>query len=125
VMLLGKATKLSQQLSVSDKDYAGTMILGIETDTQDLEGQILNEVDCGHLSESEIVRVCSGMIGTTKQIPPKYSALKKNGKSLYYWTRKGVEVDRPPREVRIFKFDIDRIDLPEVSFFLSCSKSLI
>lgn len=122
VILIGKATKLSQELSVSDKEYAGSMTLGIRTDTQDLEGKILSSRDCQEIDEERIKQVFEKMKGFQQQIPPSFSAVKRNGKSLYAWTRQGVDMQRDSREINISRLTITGLLLPEIYFSMSCSK---
>ena len=89
VILIGKATKLSQGLSGSDKEYAGSLTLGIRTDSQDLEGKIISSGDFSNVSPQKAEAVFLNMTGVQQQVPPRFSAVKKKGKSLYAWARKG------------------------------------
>ncbi len=122
VILLGKATKLSQELSASDKDYAGSLTLGIRTDTQDLEGKIIATGDWALIQKSDIETLFLRMSGPQFQTPPLFSAVKKNGKNLYQWARAGVVVEREAREINITKFIMTKLLLPDVYFSLGCSK---
>ena len=122
VILLGQATKLSQDLSASDKDYAGSLTLGIRTDTQDLEGKILSTGDVAALQKDEIGAIFLKMSGTQLQTPPLFSAVKKKGKNLYHWARAGAVVEREAREINVRRFNVTEISLPEVYFSLTCSK---
>ncbi len=122
VILLGKATKLSQQFSAMDKDYAGAMTLGITTDTQDLEGRLLGGAGFDSVEEKEVLRIFAGFIGAQAQTPPLFSAVKMKGKKLYEWTRRGVAVEAAPREITISAFHLVNFFPPEVHFSLSCSK---
>ena len=122
---LGKATKLCNLLSEKDKTYTATMLLGIETDTQDTTGQITNqtpEEEVMKLSEEKVFDVIKSYIGEYDQIPPMFSAIKINGQKLYNLARKGEEIDRPPRHCKIIDITITKIDLPRVSFHVTCSK---
>ena len=78
---LGSATKLCDMLSGKDKEYVAELLLGVETDTQDMTGQVLRNAPVT-VSEEEVRRACESFIGTYGQVPPMYSALKKNGKKL-------------------------------------------
>ncbi|MDQ5984681.1 MAG: tRNA pseudouridine synthase B [Syntrophus sp. SKADARSKE-3] len=117
---LNEATKLAQFLTSDTKEYRATMFLGVETDTLDIEGQVLSRKtpnsDAGHIE-----RVLAGFIGKTVQRPPAYSAVKYKGKALYKWARKGVVVDSPSRHVEIFRLDVEDVSLPYVTFTISCS----
>ena len=122
VILLGKATKLSQELSASDKDYAGSLTLGIRTDTQDLEGKILSTGDWTTIQKNGIEALFSEMSGVQFQTPPLFSAVKKKGRNLYCWARAGVIVEREAREINVHRFRMTELLLPDVYFSLSCSK---
>ena len=122
---LGKATKLCNLLSEKDKTYTATMLLGKETDTQDTTGQITNqtpEEEVMKLSEEKVFDVIKSYIGEYDQIPPMFSAIKINGQKLYNLARKGEEIERPPRHCKIIDITITKIDLPRVSFHVTCSK---
>ena len=122
VLLLGKATKLSQELSVSDKEYAGSMTLGVSTDTQDMEGRVLAEKDFLGVERDEVESIFLSMLGAQQQIPPAFSAVKKKGKSLYAWARQGMAVQGDAREVTLSRFSLTEFSLPEIHFSLDCSK---
>ena len=122
---LGKATKLCNLLSEKDKTYTATMLLGTETYTQDTTGQITNqtpEEEVMKLSEEKVFDVIKSYIGEYDQIPPMFSAIKINGQKLYDLARKGEEIERPPRHCKIIDITITKIDLPRVSFHVTCSK---
>ena len=122
---LGKATKLCNLLSEKDKTYTATMLLGTETYTQDTTGQITNqtpEEEVMKLSEEKVFDVIKSYIGEYDQIPPMFSAIKINGQKLYNLARKGEEIERPPRHCKIIDITITKIDLPRVSFHVTCSK---
>ena len=122
---LGKATKLCNLLSEKDQTYTATMLLGTETDTQDTTGQITNqtpEEEVMKLSEEKVFDVIKSYIGEYDQIPPMFSAIKINGQKLYNLARKGEEIERPPRHCKIIDITITKIDLPRVSFHVTCSK---
>jgi tRNA pseudouridine55 synthase len=118
---LNEATKLVQFLSGDSKDYEATLLLGVETDTLDVEGNILSEVHCPVRTE-QIEEVLHGCLGRMDQKPPRYSAIKVRGKALYHWARKGVPVEIPPRTVEIHDIALLNVRLPYVTFFVSCSK---
>ncbi len=122
VILLGKATKLSEELSRSDKEYAGTVTLGIRTDTQDLEGRFISVKNAEHVQKSHVETVFSEMKGICQQVPPAFSATKKKGKNLYRWAREGVMVKKEPRQITIERLSVTEFFFPEVHFTLNCSK---
>lgn len=118
---LNEATKLAGFLTGEDKEYLATMLLGMKTDTLDIEGKIISQSD-NFVTEEEIRAAMAQMVGTIKQVPPAYSAVKYCGKPLYKWTRKGVLLDMQPREVKIHIIVIEDISFPHVTFRVVCSK---
>lgn len=125
IVCLGKATKLADLLTSGTKEYRAIMKLGIETDTEDITGNVLTETDSStinELSDNVIIDSIKSFIGDYMQIPPMYSAIKKDGKKLYEYARKGIEIEREPRPVSIFSISNIKIDLPYVSFDVHCSK---
>ena len=119
---LGKATKVCDMLTDSDKVYRAVMQLGIETDTQDLTGTVLSACEVPVLTETEIRDVIQTFQGEIMQVPPMYSALKVNGKKLCDLARAGVTVERKARPVTIYEIRIERVELPEIELTVSCSK---
>lgn len=111
---LGKATKVCDMLTDSDKVYRAVMQLGIETDTQDLTGTVLSACEVPVLTETEIRDVIRTFQGEIMQVPPMYSALKVNGKKLCDLARAGVTVERKARPVTIYEIRIERVELPEI-----------
>ncbi len=95
------ATRIIDQLMGGDKLYEATLQLGVETDTQDLEGEVVNQRPVGDLSRTVVEECLHGFLGEGMQIPPRYSALKHKGKPLYYYARKGVEVVKEARPIMI------------------------
>ena len=118
---LGNATKLCELLADETKEYEAVLLLGRVTDTQDLSGKILEERDVDVSAEQAEEAVLS-FLGKYQQVPPMYSALKVNGRKLYELARAGREVERKPREVRIFSITLLWTALPEVAFRVECSK---
>lgn len=118
---LGKATKVCDLLTDKDKEYKAVLLLGQETDTQDISGEVLNRAEVT-VSEEEVKEVILSFIGDYEQIPPMYSALKVNGQKLCDLARKGVTVERKARPVTIHNIEITSIHLPEVEMTVSCSK---
>ena len=122
VLVLGKFTRISGALSGVDKVYEATLKLGIETDTQDMEGKIIRESDYSHVTSEALQAAVQSFQGKSMQIPPMVSALKKDGKKLYELARSGVEVEREPRPIEIYDIKTSRIELPECDFTVHCSK---
>jgi tRNA pseudouridine55 synthase len=118
---INEATKLAPFFSMDTKEYRVTMLLGVKTDTQDIEGSVTASAEPKACS-SEIERVLNGFVGKIEQIPPRYSAVKFRGKALYKWARKGIPVELPPRRVEISNIDILEVKMPYVTFNVSCSK---
>ncbi len=119
---LGRATKLCGMLTDKDKCYETVMLLGMETDTQDITGRVQRRGDISKVTEDMIQQAVKSFEGIYEQIPPMYSALKVNGRKLYELAREGKTVERKPRRVTIYKIDILKIDLPRVHMRVFCSK---
>ena len=120
-ILLGDATKLAHDLLDADKSYEAQLHLGVTTDTEDREGQILQERPPA-VDHELIRRACAQFVGPIQQIPPMYSALKKDGKPLYAYAREGVVFDLPARHVTIHSITVTSIDVPYVNMLVRCSK---
>lgn len=118
---LGSATKLCDMLTEKNKEYVAELLLGVETDTQDMTGQILMSKEVS-VTESDVRRVCGEFVGNYNQIPPMYSALKVNGKKLYELAREGKEIERQARSVTIYALEILKLELPVVTMRVACSK---
>lgn len=118
---LGKATKVCDLLTDKDKVYEAVLLLGKETDTQDMTGEILKESPV-QVAEAEAEEAVMSFVGDYSQIPPMYSALKVNGKKLCDLARNGVEVERKAREVVIFGIEILEMNLPRITMRVHCSK---
>jgi tRNA pseudouridine55 synthase len=122
VVLVGKATRASQYLMSLDKEYAGTIKLGQVTNTQDAEGEVLETRPVPVLTEAEVKAAAQSFVGDQYQMPPMYSAIKIDGVPLYKSARKGEEIEREPRFVRVSSFEITRFASPEIDFLLRCTK---
>ncbi|AKC83074.1 pseudouridine synthase [Verrucomicrobia bacterium IMCC26134] len=123
VILVGKATKLSQYLMSVDKGYVGTIKLGQVTNTQDAEGEVLETRPVPELSEEQIRAALRGMVGDQYQMPPMFSAIKIKGQPLYKAARAGEEVEREARFIRVKRFDLMRWSAPdELDFEVDCTK---
>ena len=119
---LGKGTKIIYYIMNSEKGYSVKFKLGIKTTTYDLEGEIIEERDTSFLKEEEVKNVINSFKGEYLQVPPMFSALKKNGVRLYELARKGIEVEREGRNITIYNIENINIDLPYVSMDVTCSK---
>ncbi len=132
IVVLGKATKLADIIISHNKKYIATMRLGYSTTTDDITGEEINSVSHQEVSDrmgaagfEEEVKACfEGFIGKSMQIPPKYSAIKVNGKKLYEYARAGIEVEIEPRPIEIYAIKLVGIDASthEISFEVECSK---
>lgn len=121
IVCTGKSTKEISSLMGLNKTYTGIISLGKTTPSYDLETDFDSEKDFAYATEEMILNVRDTFLGKSIQLPPMYSAIKKNGKALYRLARKGIEVERNPREIFISKFDIKKIDLPDIHFEITCS----
>lgn len=119
---LGKGTKLCDMLTDKRKTYRAVLLLGVETDTQDTTGTVLQEYGTGHLTPEAVRSAALSFVGRYDQIPPMYSALKVNGKKLYELAREGKEIERKARPVEIYDLTVEEINLPRVTMTVSCSK---
>jgi tRNA pseudouridine55 synthase len=122
IMLVGKATRVSQYLISLDKEYEGTIELGKTTDSQDAEGHVMETRPVPPLVESEVRVAMQGFLGDQYQMPPMFSAIKIDGVALYKKARKGLEVEREPRFIRVMAWDLLRFASPHIDFRLRCSK---
>ncbi|HMC43910.1 MAG TPA: tRNA pseudouridine(55) synthase TruB, partial [Caballeronia sp.] len=120
-LCFGEATKFSQDLLEADKTYEATMRLGVRTTTGDAEGEALQtrDVTC---DEAAIHAAMAHFRGEIAQVPPMYSALKRDGKPLYEYARAGQTVEREARNVTIHALDLIACALPDVTFRVTCSK---
>ncbi len=121
-LCFGHATKISSVLLDADKTYQAGVHLGISTDTGDAQGNVVHQSQCDPLERSEIETVAASFVGKIKQVPPMYSALKKNGKPLYLLARQGLEIEREAREIEIFSIKILHYQWPRVDIEVCCSK---
>lgn len=122
VVLIGQATKLFSKFSYFDKSYEATITLGISTDTSDIQGKITKQGNCNMVTLSRLKEVVETFTGEVDQVPPMVSAVKVDGRRLYELARKGIEVDRKPRRIKIFSLNILDFSLPFIKISLQCSK---
>jgi tRNA pseudouridine55 synthase len=122
ILLIGRATKLSNLFLGSDKTYEGTMRLGIATDSHDAAGNVTAERDCSGVSREALEGVMARFRGDQMQTPPMVSAIKVDGIPLYKRARRGQTVEREPRLIHVYEFSLGRFALPEADFQLRCTK---
>lgn len=122
LIMLGKATKVSQFLMSHDKTYTGTLKLGQTTDSQDAEGELMSERPVPALESIDLEGLVASFLGDQYQTPPMFSAKKVNGQALYKLARKGVSVEREPRFIHVSRFEVLDVNMPEISFLISSSK---
>jgi len=123
-IVMNGATRIIPFLDESEKRYEGTLRLGMATDSDDSTGRVLSEktVDGCVITDDRITMAFNGFVGRIKQVPPMFSAVKRHGKPLYELARRGIVVERRPREIEIFSLEVTHIDLPLVDFRVSCSR---
>lgn len=122
---LGKATKLCDLLSEKDKTYTATLLLGTETNTQDMTGKVIKQAEpeaLAALSEETVFETIKSFIGEYEQIPPMFSAIKINGQKLYNLARRGEVIERPARHCNILNITVTKMELPRVNLHVTCSK---
>ncbi|MBI5806204.1 tRNA pseudouridine(55) synthase TruB [candidate division TA06 bacterium] len=122
IVLTGQATRAAKFFEGLDKEYLAVIKLGITTDTYDLSGQVLSTSDVPVLSRAEIEKALSNFQGHIMQVPPAFSAIKKDGQPLYKAARQGIAVELVPRRVEIQRIKLEGINLPEITISVKCSK---
>ena len=122
LLTLGRGTKIQDLLMSEDKEYAGTLLLGVTTTTQDREGEVIDQRDVPPLDGNRIRAAFEKFRGDFYQMPPMVSAKKHGGVPLYKLARQGKVVEREPRLVHVYRYNVDRIALPEIDFSVLCSK---
>ncbi|MBP1961062.1 tRNA pseudouridine(55) synthase TruB [Paenibacillus aceris] len=125
-LCIGRATRMVEYIQELPKEYEAKLTIGLSTDTEDMTGNVLEEVSEVQLDEAIVREVLSRFVGEIEQIPPMFSAVKVDGKRLYELAREGKEVERKSRKVTIHQLEILHMDLqqkhPEIHFRASCSK---
>jgi tRNA pseudouridine55 synthase len=122
IICTGKKTKEISDYQEQRKQYSGIITLGKSSPSMDLATEVTEKPLPENLTETGIFETRNKFLGKIDQVPPMFSAIKHKGKSLYKLARAGKEVERNPRQIEIFSFEITRIDLPDVYFEISCSK---
>ncbi len=122
LIVLGRGTKIQDLLMAEDKEYVGTMRLGVSTDSQDADGAIIDTRAVPQLTEANIEEAFAKYDGDFYQMPPMVSAIKQGGVALYKLARQGKTVEREPRFVHVFAHEILKTSLPDIDFRVVCSK---
>jgi tRNA pseudouridine55 synthase len=122
IICLNEATKIARFITDLDKEYLVSLKLGERTDTHDSTGSIIEQTPCPSFTESDLRGILEHFTGQIKQIPPMYSAIKKNGQPLYKLARKGMTVKRPERTVTISSIELTHVHPPYVDLNVQCSK---
>lgn len=122
IMLIGKATRISQYLISLDKVYEGEVTLGVTTNSQDAEGEVMETRPVPPLDEAQLRAVMKSFLGDQYQTPPMFSAVKIDGVPLYKLARKGEEIEREPRFIRVAAFELVSFASPKLTFRLACTK---
>jgi tRNA pseudouridine55 synthase len=119
---MGEATKFSHYQLDADKSYQATILLGRQTDTGDADGQTVAQASIPKFDDALLDKVAQQFLGAQQQIPPMYSALKKDGKKLYEYARAGIEIERPPRDIVIKAIDLKAVDAEQIQLTVTCTK---
>ena len=122
IIVLERATKLQANMMSDDKTYEGMMRLGVATDSQDADGEVIAEKPVPPLTEAEIDAVFATFRGDIQQVPPMVSAVKHQGTPLYKLARKGKTIEREPRLIHIYDFRLLKLESPRIHFRVSCTK---
>jgi len=118
---LGEATKFAQFLTDADKTYIADLKLGVTTTTGDAEGEVISRCDV-KVSMQQLIQVCDKFLGEIDQVPPMYSALKRDGKALYEYARQGLVVEREARRVSILSITVINLTADTAQISVTCSK---
>lgn len=122
IVCTGKKTKMMDQFINLNKSYSGIIRLGLTSPSMDLETECVEVLIPKDLGEDKIFETRNNFLGEIEQTPPMYSAVKVGGKKLYNLARKGKTIERESRKIFIEKFEIEKIELPDIHFTITCSK---
>lgn len=122
IVCTGKNTKVISDYQEKRKKYTGIITLGKSSPSMDLATDVTEKILSDNLTQDKIIEVRNKFLGKILQVPPMYSAVKHKGKALYKFARAGKEVEREPKQVEVFSFEILKIDLPDIHFEIVCSK---
>ena len=119
---LGRATRVMEYLVDGVKEYRAGVELGVETDTYDAMGEVVSSTDASGVTRDDVAAALSRFRGRIEQVPPMYSALKRQGKRLYELARAGIEVDREPRTVNVYAIEVTDWSPPVATVNVSCGR---
>ena len=122
IICIGKETKNISKYQDLTKIYTGIIKLGETTPSYDRETEIDETYDYDHVDENKVLKISKKFIGRQKQLPPIYSALKKDGKRMYNYAREKIKIDVEPREIEVYDFQILNFSKPHIEFIIECSK---
>jgi tRNA pseudouridine55 synthase len=122
IVCVGKMTKRIEEFMGQEKEYTGKLVLGQTTVSHDLETPVSEPLDINHINEETIRAATLQFVGNIQQLPPQHSAIRIKGKRAYEFAREGKEIELAPRQVTVTTFDIENIQLPEITFKIVCSK---
>lgn len=122
IILIGKSTKLFSKLSFLDKQYEATLKLGVSTTSGDTQGKVIKESEWQNISLKMIKDTFKKFQGEILQVPPQVCALRYKGRRVYQLARRGKVVRLAPRKITIYALKIQNIHLPEIDFYIHCSK---
>jgi tRNA pseudouridine55 synthase len=119
---IGEATRMMEFLIEGTKEYRGLVRLGVETDTYDSMGQVTGRIDPSFVTLQDVEGALESLEGSIEQVPPMYSALKRQGKRLYDLARAGIDVEREPRKVQVHSIDLLDWSSPLVTLNVTCGR---
>src|SRR3990170_4904333 len=122
IICVGKMTKRIEEFMGQEKEYTGKLILGQTTVSHDLETPVTDQKDISNVNIDLINLTAAGFVGNISQLPPQHSAIRIKGRRAYEFAREGKEIELKHRDVTVKEFEITRINLPEISFRIVCSK---
>lgn len=122
IVCTGKKTKEIYKYQDLNKIYSGVITLGKVTPSMDAASEFIEENSIEGITDDMVLKTRDTFLGKILQVPPMFSAIKHKGKALYKYARKGVEIEREPREVYISKFEITKIDMPNIHFVIESTK---
>ncbi len=122
ILCTGKMTKQIDTYQAQEKEYTGTFTIGATTPSYDLETEVENEKEYGHIKKEDLLKAATSLTGFIDQVPPIFSAIKVDGKRAYKGARNGEDVKLKSRMVEVKSFELTGINLPDVEFKIICSK---